>query len=78
MPGQAARFVIGSMLPGGLTTSSSSPWNAQSGTEPRPQPASAQAGRPSPAIGMAAAAYSSPYFARYSQAPKAPQDSPVT
>jgi hypothetical protein len=66
------------MLPRGFATSSSEPWKAHIATEPRPQPAVAHAGRPSPPMGMAAATCVPPYFATYSHVLKAPQDSPVT
>ena len=54
---------MGAMLPWGLTRSSFAPWKAQIGTEASPQPTAAHAGRPSPAIGTAAANCGLPYFA---------------
>src|SRR5262245_46000410 len=65
------------MLPNGFTTSSSNPWNAQIGTAPNAQRAVAHAGRPSPAIGTAAATAFAPNSDRYSHVPNPPQLSPV-
>src|SRR3954447_4672463 len=77
-PGQPCRLVIVVMLPCGSTVSSSAPWNAQIGVSFSPQPAAAQAGRPSPAIGTAAAAFTEPgCVPRYSQTPNAPHERPV-